>query len=313
MESDKYWLGGWGQIVGEFKLLSYARDELARAGILVDDYVIDVADNLVDADWNDCGTVLGLLSQWDRALPALQDLAERNAPRVPLAQVRLLAPVQFPATIFCIAANYHDHVAEMAPGTVVDKATKDCYFFMKSGRHTTSGPDEVIALPATSNAVDWEIELAVVVGREAKDLTLENAMSCIAGYTILNDLSARDQSRRPDWPLFSSDWFGHKMFDGSSPTGPWIVPVGQVSDPYGMAMRLWVNDEKMQDSTPRQMIFDIAEQLVYLSRRVTLRPGDLVATGTPAGVGRPRGIFLKSGDVVKLEIDGIGKMQNRIA
>jgi 2-keto-4-pentenoate hydratase/2-oxohepta-3-ene-1,7-dioic acid hydratase in catechol pathway len=118
----------------------------------------------------------------------------------------------------------------------------------------------------------------------------------VAGFTCMNDLSARDLSRRPDWPRFGVDWFGHKNFDGSAPMGPWIVPASQVADIYACRLRLWVNEEKTQDAPIADLIFNIAELIEYLSRRFTLFPGDVIATGTPSGVGRPRGIFLKPGD-----------------
>ena len=132
------------------------------------------------------------------------------------------------------------------------------------------------------------------------------------GYTCMNDLSARDLSRRADWPRFGVDWFGHKNFETAAPMGPWITPADQIADIYACQLRLWVNEEKMQDTLIADLIFNIAELIEYLSRRMTLFPGDVIATGTPSGVGRPRGIFLKPGDKVRVEISGVGTLENPV-
>src|SRR6266853_1581397 len=146
-------------------------------------------------------------------------------------------------------------------------------------------------------------DLMAVIGRTAKNVPVEKALGCIAGYTIANDLSARDAMKRdknPPTSPFHYDWVSQKCFDGSCPLGPWIVPAGDLRDPHQLGIKLWVNGELMQDSHTSKLIFDTAEQIAMLSSRVTLRPGDLVLTGTPAGVGMGRGRFLKAGDAVKL-------------
>ena len=141
------------------------------------------------------------------------------------------------------------------------------------------------------------------------------ARDYVAGYTIMNDLSARDLGRRDDWPRFASDWLGHKNFDGSAPFGPWIVPADQIPDPYQCRMQLWVNREKMQDELVSDLIFNIEEQIEWLSRRLTLQPGDVISTGSPAGVGSARNppIFMKPGDVAACTIDGVGTLTNPVA
>jgi 2-keto-4-pentenoate hydratase/2-oxohepta-3-ene-1,7-dioic acid hydratase in catechol pathway len=295
----------------DFKLLTYSAGGTPRAGILVGDRVIDTAEALANAGLADSGTTLGLLRQWDKALPALERAAETAPGGKKLDGLRLEAPILYPGAVYCCAANYYDHAKEMNPNMEFKKEGKECYFFLKPGAQATAAPNDPIRLPKVSKNVDWEIELGVVIGRKARNLTVKNAMECIAGYTIVNDLSARDLGKRADWPNFGNDWFGHKVFDGSLPTGPWIVPANQVADPYKMTMKLTLNDQVMQNSVAGQMIFNIAEQIEYLSRRLTLMPGDIIATGTPAGVGRPRGIFLKPSDTVHLEIGGIGTMQNK--
>ncbi len=163
--------------------------------------------------------------------------------------------------------------------------------------------------------LDWEIELAAVIGRPAKDVTKEKALSYVAGYTIANDLSARDRGRRPgieETSFFKMDWSKHKSFDGSCPLGPWIMPAADIPDPQNLALKLWVNNALRQDSNTGKMLFTLAEQIEQLSINMTLHPGDLILTGTPAGTGAESGEFLKSGDVVKVWIEGIGEFSNRI-
>jgi 2-keto-4-pentenoate hydratase/2-oxohepta-3-ene-1,7-dioic acid hydratase in catechol pathway len=164
--------------------------------------------------------------------------------------------------------------------------------------------------------MDWEIELAAVIGLTAKNVPLAEALDYVAGYTIANDLSARDMGRRPNVPdtaPFKFDWVAHKNFDGSCPLGPWIVPSRDIPDPQQLGLKLWVNDVIKQDSNTSQMIFTLAEQIAHLSSRITLQPGDVILTGTPAGVGAARPEFLKPGDVVRLWIETIGTLTNRMA
>jgi 2-keto-4-pentenoate hydratase/2-oxohepta-3-ene-1,7-dioic acid hydratase in catechol pathway len=159
------------------------------------------------------------------------------------------------------------------------------------------------------------VELVAVIGRTAKDVSVADALDYVAGYTIANDLSARDAMRREKVPAatpFHYDWVSQKCFDGSCPLGPWIVPASQIGDPHKLAIKLWVNDELMQDSNTGKMIFDTAEQIAMLSSRVTLHPGDLVLTGTPAGVGAGRNEFLQPGDRVEIEIEGLGRLEHWI-
>jgi 2-keto-4-pentenoate hydratase/2-oxohepta-3-ene-1,7-dioic acid hydratase in catechol pathway len=177
------------------------------------------------------------------------------------------------------------------------------------------GPGAVVRLPAYSKAVDWEVELAAVIGRTAKDVPAEKALEHVAGYTIANDLSARDAMKRDKLPPgapFHYDWVSQKCFDGACPLGPWIVPASQIGDPQRLGLKLWVGDELMQDSNTARMIFSTAEQIAMLSSRVTLRPGDLILTGTPAGVGMPRGRFLRPGETVRLWIEKIGELVHRV-
>jgi 2-keto-4-pentenoate hydratase/2-oxohepta-3-ene-1,7-dioic acid hydratase in catechol pathway len=309
--------------MGGYKLLTYLAGAEARAGILVGGEVYDAAKSAGVPS-----SVLAILQAGPGARRLLAQAAKRLAgPRsrakgLPLGRVKLLAPVLYPGNIYCAGANYTDHVAEMeraqglAPGPTMKELGEKPWHFLKSSRSAVVGPAAKVKIPAYSNAVDWEVELAAVIGRAAKDVTVEQALACVAGYTIANDLSARDAMRRaknPPGSPFHYDWVSQKCFDGACPLGPWIVPAGELRDPGNLGIRLWVNDELMQDSNTGKMIFSTAEQIAMLSSRLTLQPGDLVLTGTPAGVGMGRKRFLKAGDTVRLWIEGIGELSHSMA
>jgi len=301
--------------VADFKLLNYAgaKGESRPAILAGENSVVDLQEALAGQAW--AASTLAVLGAWDEALPVLHALAGSKPAKLRrLAEVRILAPILYPPAIYCTGANYMAHAEEMsAEGKGVDKATTQPYLFLKSGPHCVIGPGDEIRLPGVSQKVDWEGEFAVVIGRRGRNIKVADAMKHVAGYTIMNDLSARDLSRRPDWPRWNIDWFGHKNFETAAPMGPWIVPADQIADPYQCHLQLWVNQEKMQDTLVSQLIFNVSELIEYLSRRMTLLPGDVIATGTPSGVGRPRGIFLKPGDKVRIEISGIGKLENPVA
>lgn len=306
--------------MGDFRLLNYAGDGgrdggAARPGLAVGDKVVDLQEAVADRDIGfSAASTMAVLADWDAALPVLHAIADEDHGGAPdLDSVKLLAPLLYPAAIYCAGANYSDHAREMsATGDIPDKSVTDPYLFLKSPAHCVIATGEAIRLPRISQQIDWEAELAVVIGRAARNVTVAAAMDHVAGYTIMNDLSARDHSKRPDWPRWGVDWFGHKNFDGAAPMGPWITPADQIEDPYALPIGLWVNEEKMQDSQIRYLIFNIAEQIEWISRRLTLRPGDVVSTGTPSGVGHPRGIFLKPGDTVRIEIGGLGTLENPV-
>jgi 2-keto-4-pentenoate hydratase/2-oxohepta-3-ene-1,7-dioic acid hydratase in catechol pathway len=303
-----------------YKLLSYQAGRTARAGVLVTDTVYDAAKVTGVAGH---GSVLGVLEDWSRARRLLAPAAKRleagrgGAKGIPLKRVKLLAPVLYPGNIYCAGANYTDHMAEMAraqgqaPGPNMKELGEMPWHFVKSSRSAVVGPGARVKLPVYSQMVDWEVELAAVIGRAARDVSVEKALDYVAGYTIADDLSARDVMRRDKNPAtspFHYDWLSQKCFDGACPLGPWIVPASDIPYPQNLALKLWVNDKVMQDSHTGKMIFSTAEQIAMLSSRVTLYPGDLILTGTPAGVGMPRRTFLKAGDTVKLWIEGIGEL-----
>jgi 2-keto-4-pentenoate hydratase/2-oxohepta-3-ene-1,7-dioic acid hydratase in catechol pathway len=307
-----------------YRLLTYKAGREARAGILVGDEVYDAARITGNPAWV---STLAALGDWAKANRAFKEAAARieagksRAKGLKLARTKLLAPIEQPGDIFCAGANYRDHVAEMdraqgkEPGPTMKDLGQKPWHFVKTSRSSIVGPDAVVKIPAWSKCMDWEIELAAVIGKTASNVPASKALNYVAGWTIANDLSARDGSRRegvPPTSPFAFDWVSQKCFDGSCPIGPWIVPASEVKKPHNLAMKLWVGKELMQDSNTSNLIFDTAEQIEMLSSRVTLRPGDLVLTGTPAGVGAGRKRFLKKGETVRLWIENIGEFSHKL-
>ena len=305
-----------------YKLATYKSSDGPRAGLVVGDDVFDAAKLTGKAAY---ASVMGIMADWKRAEPALKaataKAAKSKGKRQPLKKTKLLAPLRFPSAIYCAGANYADHAAEMArkegnpppvdPHTLGHKA----WHFLKAAGAITD-PGATVHISSYAKSMDWEIELAAVIGRQGKDIPQGKALSYVAGYTIANDLSARDRGRRagvPDASPFKWDWTKHKTFEGSCPLGPWIVPASDIGDPQKLGLKLWVNGVLKQDSNTADMIFNLAEQIEQLSVNMTLYPGDLILTGTPAGVGAGRGEFLKAGDTVKLWIEKIGEIENKMA
>ena len=297
----------------DYKLLTHQTAQGPRAGILVGGNVFDV---------ERYARVVDILEDWDAAQPLLEAAAAKaQSGGTPLMQAKLLAPVLYPSAIYCAGANYGDHVAEMnkAQGRGPDPDPHELglkpWHFLKATR-VVVGPGAAVPIPAGAKKVDWEVELTSVIGRTAKGVSIERALECVAGYTLADDVSARDLGQRP--PLtkespFFWDWVAHKSFDASCPLGPWITPAKQIPDPQALGIKLWVNDAIKQDSHTSKMIFTLAEQIAQISSRTTLYPGDLILTGTPAGVGAGRNEFLKAGDVVKLWCEGIGELSHTMA
>jgi 2-keto-4-pentenoate hydratase/2-oxohepta-3-ene-1,7-dioic acid hydratase in catechol pathway len=304
-----------------YRLATYSTSAGPRAGLIVDDTVFDAAKLTGKAAY---ATVLGILEDWRAAQPALKKAAARagksKLKSIPLSRAKLLAPVRWPSAIYCAGANYADHAAEMArrhnrpldpdPHTLGLKA----WHFLKAP-HAITDPGATVAISSYAKNVDWEVELAAVIGKPARNVTMDKALSFVAGYTVANDLSARDRGNRAnvsESSPFKHDWTKHKTFDGSCPLGPWIVPASDIGDPQALGLKLWVNDVLKQDSNTKDMIFNLAEQIVQLSDGMTLHPGDLVLTGTPAGVGAGRGEFLKAGDTVKAWVEKIGTLTTKL-
>ena len=221
----------------------------------------------------------------------------------PVSEVTLLAPIAFPPKIVCLGLNYRDHISEQN-ATIPDEPI----IFIKP--HTTIiGPNENILKPSFVKKLDYEAELAVVMGRKAKNVQVSEAESSIFGYTILNDVSARD------FQFKDKQWTRGKSFDTFAPTGPCITTANQLRDTSDLFIRTWVNDELRQNSTTKNMVFTVCEIIHHLSRVMTLEAGDIIATGTPAGVGfasKPQPKFLQEGDTVKIEIERIGILENTV-
>ncbi len=302
----------------DYRLLTYqGAGKKPVAGVLVGDRVHDLAALLRGAKGVDTSSILGLLQSWRKARPALDKAAAKARGGKKLASLKLLPPILYPPAVFCAGANYWDHLAEMAEflkrmtgkDSKMEKL-KEPWFFIKTSAHSILGHDAPLRLPPFSQMVDWEVELGAVIGTPARDIPVERALDCVAGYVIVNNVSARDFLKREGSP-FIYDWLGQKCFDDACPMGPWITPAHLVRDPMKLAIKLSVNGALKQNSNTAKMVHSLQEQIAYLSSRLTLRPGDVVATGTPAGVGTPRGEFLKPGDEMRLEIEGCGVLVNR--
>jgi 2-keto-4-pentenoate hydratase/2-oxohepta-3-ene-1,7-dioic acid hydratase in catechol pathway len=290
-----------------------------QAGILVGGRIHPTSSLVGGID--DAGSVLGLLRQWDKTHPLLEAAAKKADPKSGFStiDVTILAPILYPGALYCAGANYWDHLAEMAEVAkrMTGKAPSmekpaDPYFFMKNTAGAIIGPDSPARLPSFSKQVDWEAEFGVVIGKQCRHVPPEKAFDVVAGYLIVNDLSARDLMKR-EGSAFGMDWIGQKCFEDAAPMGPWLTPAAYVKDPNNLAIKLWVNGVLKQDSNTSKLVHGVAEQIAYLSKHFTLFPGDVIATGTPAGVGMPRGEFLKVGDEVKIEIEGCGTLVNRMA
>lgn len=267
------------------------------------------------------GGMVGLLAEWDQALPRLDAQAERVAAGqvsgvLSLAEVKLRAPVPRPGKMLYAAANYEAHLraAQQALGLetdTIDKSRTRPYSFVKLSS-AVAGPYDPIVIDPGMTTVDWEVELALVIGRAGRNIPIDEAMNHVAGYLVANDVSCRERTMRSDWPLFRADWLAGKSFDTFAPLGPWLVPRHLVADPLDLHMTLRVNGRVRQDAKTSEMLFTPAEQIAYASSITTLEPGDLIATGTPAGTGMETGEFLAPGDVVEAEITRLGCQRNLI-
>ncbi|HEY7999545.1 MAG TPA: fumarylacetoacetate hydrolase family protein [Pseudolabrys sp.] len=307
-------------MASEYRLVSYADGGAPKAGVLVDERVVPAVSLLQGAGGVDSSSVLGLLRTWERAHALLHAAAQKVQPSdgIPLAQVKLLAPILYPGALLCAGANYWDHLEEMAEiaKRVTGKAPsmakgKDPFFFMKTTAGSIIGTGTPARLPPFSKQVDWEAELGVVIGKPTRNISEQDAFDAVAGYLIVNDLSARDLMKREGTP-FGMDWIGQKCFEDAAPMGPWFTPAAYVADPNNLPIKLWVNGVLKQNSNTSRLVHNIAEQIAYLSWHFTLNPGDVIATGTPAGVGMPRGEFLKAGDEVRIEVGGCGILTNKM-
>lgn len=294
-------------------LLNFREGHALRLGLKTDAGVIDIAAAQDDRDAGFDGgaptTIDGVLSGGESATRALLKLAEKSS-SVPTGAAWLrqeagleIAPaVPKPGKIVCVGLNYRRHAEES--GAAIPETP---VLFSKFG-NTIAAPNEEIPLPSAGKEYDYEAELAVVVGRTAKNVDQERALDHVYGYAAANDLSARDlQTRTPQWLL-------GKTLDKFLPLGPYLVSADDVGDPQSLRVRCWLNGDLRQDSSTADMIFSVAEIIAYTSRHFTLDPGDVIITGTPEGVilGMPEKVWLKPGDEVVVEVEKLGRLQNRM-
>ena len=221
---------------------------------------------------------------------------------VPASSARLLAPIVDPGKFICIGLNYRDHAIETG-----NPIPKEPPIFAKWS-NAILDPGEPILRPRGSQQLDWEVELGVVIGRTARYVTKEQALDYVWGYTIINDASARD------FQFITSQWMAGKIFETAAPVGPYIADRSEIGDPHSLELKTWVNGTQRQNGNTKTFIFDVRYLVSYLSNLITLAPGDLIATGTPPGVGsgmKPP-VWLQPGDVVRMEITGLGRLENPI-
>ena len=255
-----------------------------------------------------------MLTLIDGGSAALTHLAAATAAAgsntVPLASVELLAPIPRPRkNIVCLGWNYFDHAKESAAvGGRVAEIPEHPVVFTKSVTSVNGPYADIPAQPDVTQQLDWEVELGVIIGTGGRDISEARALDHVLGYTVINDVSARDLQFR------HKQYFLGKSLDGACPMGPWLVTCDEIADPQNLQLRSWVNGELNQNANTRDMIFSVARTIAILSRGMTLEPGDIIATGTPAGVGfaRTPPEFMKAGDVVECEVAGIGRIKNRI-
>jgi 2-keto-4-pentenoate hydratase/2-oxohepta-3-ene-1,7-dioic acid hydratase in catechol pathway len=279
------------------RLVTYDAGDGAAAGVLVSEEVVPVS--ALDAP---ATTARGLLEAFDAT--GLQELGERARDAgegIRLADVRLLAPVPDPQKIICLGLNYRDHAEESG-----QEPPAAPLWFAKFANSLIGSGEDIVLPAAHPEYVDYEAELAVVIGRAARDVTAEHALDHVAGAMPLNDVSARDLQLQN--PL----WTSGKAIDTFAPCGPALVTLDEIADIQRLTLRTRVNGEQLQEGNTRDQIFGVADTVAWLSRTMTLLPGDIVATGTPAGVGAVQGRFLRDGDRVEVEIDGLGTLANGV-
>jgi 2-keto-4-pentenoate hydratase/2-oxohepta-3-ene-1,7-dioic acid hydratase in catechol pathway len=286
------------------RLVTYHDGTAPRIGALRGETVVDLTSVAPD--------MLALIDGGDPLQQQAQQLlaTASDADTLPLDSVRLLAPIPRPRkNLVCLGKNYADHAAETARALGRPENIPTSPIFFTQATTAINHPDSPIPYDADlSTEIDWEIELAFIIGRAGKDIPQETAMGYVFGYTIMNDITARDIQKQ------HKQFYRGKSLDGSAPLGPWIVTADEVGDPHNLRLVLRVNGTTMQDASTSMMIFNIPRLIAVLSRGMTLEPGDIVATGTPAGVGmgmQPP-VFLRPGDVVEAEIEGIGVLRNRV-
>ena len=279
------------------KLLRFKTPEGPRVGVLVGDEIVPI-------DAVTAPTMLSIIEGGEGGLKRIAAAVASSAGRLPLAKATLLAPIERPGKFLAIGMNYRKHVEEAERLGVAEPTQQ--YWFNKQ-TSCIAGPYDDID-PGVTEKLDYEVELCVVIGAAAKRVTAAEAPRHVFGYMVCNDVSARD------WQRHSPTFTMGKSFDTHGPIGPWIVTADEAPDPHALALRCFVNGELRQEGDTSELIHSVWDQIAYLSTAFTLEPGDLLATGTPGGVGAAMTppVFLRAGDTIRCEIGGIGAIENRV-
>lgn len=281
------------------RFVRYDDGGIARPGLVRDDAIVSLAP-IADR----YPTIQSIVAGGDEALAAARQVLETGAPAVALKDAKLLAPIERPGKFLAIGMNYAKHLEE-ADRLGVARVANQVWF----NKQTTciSGPFDDVD-PGVTEKLDYEVELGVVIGKPAKKVGEADAKNHVFGYFVANDVSARD------WQFHSPTFTMGKSFDTHGPIGPWIVTADEVANPHDLELRCYVNGEQRQSNNTGNMIANVWAQIAYLSTAFTLESGDLIATGTPEGVGAGREpqVFLQPGDVIRCEIDGIGTIENKV-
>ena len=296
-------------------------EAIPRVGALVGDRIIDLAEvcEAAEVECGCAGAVIDLLSCPDCLAKAREALAQAgdDAPGLPVAEAKLLPPVERPGKVLCLAGNYEAHRAESRRARADAEARKRTpQVFMKPASNTLRGQGDPIVIGRAAHFVDYEGELAVIIGKRGKYIKAEEALEYVGGLTCFNDVSERQTQVRdnPDdqaWDGFF-DWLNGKWFDSFAPMGPCAVPLADTPGWDQLRLMTRVNGETVQDIMTGEMTFSVPRLIEFISGMVTLEPGDIIATGTPAGVGMARGVALKPGDTVEVEISGIGTLASPV-
>lgn len=279
------------------KLVTFTYQNQVKIGAVVDDFIVIASDKIECAD-----NMINFLESGNKGLTALKNLIDSGNERIKLADVRLMSPIPRPGKFLGLGLNYADHINE----TGREKPEFPTFFSKQTS--CIIGHEQAIICPKISEKVDYEGELAFVIGKRCRYVNLADAGQMIAAYTICNDVTVRDwQQRTPTWTL-------GKSFDTHGPLGPWLVTADEIPDPHNLSLKTWVDQDLRQNANTSEMIFNCFDMVVYLSQAMTLEPGDVITTGTPSGVGvkmTPRG-YLKPGQTVKIEIESIGCLTNPV-
>lgn len=279
------------------KLITFKKDGISRVGTVLGEEIVDTLHSTEIPK-----TMREFLAAGEAAMKCLEDLAGKSNTRFALADVTLQAPIPNPSKYLAISLNYGEHIAETG------QVRPEYPSFFNKQVSCVIGPGQAIHRPRVSAKLDYEGELAIVIGKRCRHVPKQDAAKVIAGFMVANDVSVRD------WQIRSPTFTLGKSFDTHGPIGPWIVTPGDIGDPHNLRVQTWVNDEKRQSFNTGEMIFNCFEQIEYLTTVMTLEPGDIVSTGTGGGVGvkmSPRG-YMKPGDVVRVEIEAIGALSNPV-